>query len=487
MQIKKFEARNMTEALGMVKKEFGPDAVILSAKNLKHGRKIFGTQKEALVEITAAIDSNDNSLKKDDYRERKKIDYQDRPDMIDIQSSLRKKSIARRFRDPFRAFKKITLHKEVNKEAKVEKRLEHERQLTILTEKFIAQGMNKQPALELAGKINQRLPLSKIALDVDLQEYLSGFFDRKNFVSKPLDIAEDGKKIVALVGPTGMGKTTTIAKLAMVYAVKMNKRVAVITLDKYRIGAIEQLGIYARITGIPMESVSCRDELITALDSFEQYDLILIDTPGIGQREPDKLKELKQYFRNIDFCAIYLTLSASTQTADLVEMADNFKTIPIHSYIFTKLDESRFCGNILNLLFCTKTPVSYFTSGQQVPDDICEASTDLLVNFLLNKEKKDICLFDQEEVNTDMQAEKLFSAQASDKYYVANKNSDIFHRPECKSVERIKQDNIIFFESMEEAESKNFYPCRMCIPEKVENYNFLYKDAHKKRIGSSLN
>ena len=483
MQIKRFEAPNMAEALRMIKREFGPGAVILSAKSLKHGRKIFGTQKKALVEITAAIDNNDSSLKKDNYRKRTKIDYQDRPDMVDIQSSFRKKNIADRFQDPFKALKKITLHKEI----KVEKRMEDERQLIILTEKFIAQGMNKQPAFELAGKINKRLPLDKVALDVDLQKSLSDFFYRKHFVSKPFNITTAGRKIVALVGPTGMGKTTTITKLAAAYAVKMNKQVAVITLDNYRIGAVEQLGIYARITGIPMESVSCRDELMTALNSFEEYDLILIDTPGIGQREPDKLKELKQYFRNIDFCAIYLTLSASTQTADLVEMADNFKTIPINSYIFTKLDESRFRGNILNLLFSTKIPVSYFTIGQQVPDDICEASTDLLANFLLDKEKREINLSDREEVNADMQADKVFPVQASDEYYVANKNSDIFHRPECKSVERINQDNIIFFESVEEAEIKNFYHCRMCIPEKAENYNALYKSAHKKRIGSSLN
>ncbi|MBL0716759.1 MAG: flagellar biosynthesis protein FlhF [Desulfosarcina sp.] len=482
MQIKRFEALNMAEALRMIKREFGPDAVILSAKNLKPGRKIFGTKKQALVEITAAIDNNYSSLEKGNYSQRTKIDYQDRPDMIDIQSSIRKKSITERFQDPFKAFKKITLHKEM----KDGKRLDHERKSSILTEKFITQGMEKQPALELAGKINKKLPLNKIALDVDLQESLSGFFYKKHFVSKPFNIAESGRKIIALVGPTGMGKTTTIAKLAILYAVKMNKRVAVITLDNYRIGAVEQLGIYARISGIPMESVSSRDELMTALHSFQDYDLILIDTPGIGQREPDKLKELKQYFKNIDFLAIYLTLSASTQTADLLEMADNFKTIPIHSYLFTKLDESRFHGNIFNLLFTTKIPVSYFTIGQQVPDDICEASTDLLATLLLNKKKEERELLDREEVNVDRQADKFFPDHASDKYYVANRNSDIFHLPECKSVERIKQDNMIFFASMEEAKSRKFYPCRMCILEKAEKYNALYKPEYKKVIGGGL-
>ncbi|MBL0731458.1 MAG: flagellar biosynthesis protein FlhF [Desulfosarcina sp.] len=476
MQIKKFEAQNMAGALRMIKQEFGPDAVILSAKTLKQDRGVFGIPKKALVEVTAATDSNDTLFNKDNYRKSKKIDYRDRPDMSDVQSSFRKKSITDLVQNRFRSLKKRTAYKEV----KVDKHREHDRQLTILTEKFKAQGIKEEPALELAVEIN------KIASDVELKESLSDLFKKKYFVSKPITLAEGEKKIVALVGPTGVGKTTTIAKLAAVYSLKMNKRVAVITLDNYRIGAIEQLGIYARITGIPMESVSCRDELMTALNSFKEYDLILIDTPGIGRNETAKLKELKNGFKNIDFCAVYLTLSSSTQATDLIEMVEHFEVIPIHAYIFTKLDESILHGNILNLLFCTKIPVAYFTTGQQVPDDICAASTGLLAEFILKKEKGEIRLPDREEANTGRQAVEVFPVQDSDEYYVANKNSDIFHRPECKSVERIKQNNIIFFKSVKEAESKNFYPCRMCIPEGAENYNALYEPVHKKIIGGSL-
>ncbi|WDN90031.1 flagellar biosynthesis protein FlhF [Desulfosarcina sp. BuS5] len=487
MQIKRFEAQNMTEALRMVKREFGADAVILSAKTLKQGRRIFGSTKKALVEITAATDRKDNLTDKTlfnegNYRKKTTIDYRDRQDITDIQSSLKKKSISELIQDPFRVLKKRTSHKEI----KVDTRRERDRQLTVLTGKFIAQGMDEDLALELAGEINESLPLNKIASDVDLKEYLSDFFDRKNFLSKPMALAEGEKKIVALVGPTGVGKTTTIAKLAAVYAVKMNKRVALITLDNYRIGTIEQLGIYARIIGIPMESVSCGDELMNALNSFNDYDLILIDTPGIGRSEKDKLKELKNSFKNIDFAAIYLALSSSTQTSDLIDIVESFDAISIHASIFTKLDESVFHGNILNLLFFKKIPVAYFTTGQQVPEHICAASTDLLADFILNKEKCGICLTDQEEGNAGRQAAEVLPVQDYDGYYVANKNSDIFHRPECKSVGKIKHNNIIFFKSLKEAESKNFYPCRMCIPEIAENYNALYESMDKNITGGSL-
>lgn len=487
MQIKRFEAQNMTEALRMVKREFGADAVILSAKNLQHGRRIFGSNKKALVEITAATDRKDNLTDKTlfnegNYRKKTKIDYRDRPDMTDVQSSLKKKSISEFIQDPFRVLQKRISHKEI----KVDTRRERDRQLTVLTGKFMAQGMNEELSLALAGEINENLPLNKIASDVDLKEYLSDFFDRKNFLSKPITLAEREKKIIALVGPTGVGKTTTIAKLAAIYTVKMNKRVALITLDNYRIGAIEQLGIYAKIIGIPMESVSCRDELMNALNSFKKYDLILIDTPGIGRSEKDKLKELKNSFKNIDFAAIYLALSSSTQTADLIDIVDSFDAIPINSYIFTKLDESVLRGNILNLLFFKKIPVAYFTTGQQVPEHICAASIDLLADFLLNKEKGGIRLTDQEEGNAGRQAAEVLPVHDYDEYYVANNNSDIFHRPECKIVGKIKHNNIIFFKSLKEAESKNFYPCRMCIPEIAKNYNALYEPMDKNITGGSL-
>jgi flagellar biosynthesis protein FlhF len=487
MQIKRFEAQNMTEALRMVKREFGADAVILSAKTLRQGRRIFGSTKKPLVQITAAIDRKENITNKtllsgDNYRRKTTIDYRDRPDIADLQFPFKKKNISELIQDPFRMLKKRTLRKEI----KVDTRLERDRQLTVLTGKFMAQGMDEELALELSGEINKNLSLDKIASDVDLKEYLSEFFVRKNFFSKPVARGEGKKKIIALVGPTGVGKTATIAKLAAVYSVKMNKRVALITLDNYRIGAIEQLGIYARIIGIPMESVSCRDELMNALNSFKDYDFILIDTPGIGRSEKDKLKELKNTFKNIDFAAIYLALSSSTQTTDLIDIVESFDALPIHAFIFTKLDESVLRGNILNLLFFKKIPVAYFTTGQQVPEHICAASTDLLADFILNKKKIGIRLTDQEEGNAGRPSAEVFPAQDCDEYYVANKNSDIFHRPECKFVGNIKYNNIIFFKSLKEAERKNFYPCRMCISEIAENYNALYESMDKNVTGGSL-
>ena len=482
MQIKKFEARNMTEALGMVKKEFGPDAVILSAKSLKRGRGVFGANKKAKVEVTAATDNNNAPIKKSNYSKVKKIDYIDRPDVDDVQTSIRKKRIADMFQESFRSFKKRTLPEK----PKVDKRLDRERQLTCLAEKFMAQGINDEPALELASAVNKRISLNEPVSDFDLKEYLSLFIDRKHFIFKPRVPAGEGEKIIALVGPTGVGKTTTIAKLAADYTIKMNKQTALITLDDYRIGAVEQLGIYAGIIGIPMKSVSCRDELMAALESFKEYDRILIDTPGIGRAEVFKLKELKNCLNKIGSTSVYLTLSSSTQTEDLVEIADQFERIPIRAYIFTKLDESLLHGNIVNLLFRTKIPVAYFTNGQQVPEDIFAASADLLSDLMLNKEKGETGLADSQKEDKDSQAVKVLSVQQSDEYYVANKNSDIFHCPKCKAVERIKQNNIIFFESIKEAENKNFYPCRMCIPARAENNNPLYEPARKKIIGGGL-
>jgi len=158
MQIKRFEAQNMTEALRMVKREFGADAVILSAKTLKQGRRIFGSTKKALVEITAATDRKDNLTDKTlfnegNYRKKTTIDYRDRPDITDVQSSLKKKSISELIQDPFRVLQKRISHKDI----KVDTRRERERQLTVLTGKFMAQGMNEELALELAGEINESL------------------------------------------------------------------------------------------------------------------------------------------------------------------------------------------------------------------------------------------------------------------------------------------------------------------------------------------
>jgi flagellar biosynthesis protein FlhF len=178
-----------------------------------------------------------------------------------------------------------------------------------------------------------------------------------------------GPKLIALVGPTGVGKTTTIAKLAALYTLKKKAKVALVTTDNFRAGAVEQLKTYAKVLRLPMEVAATSKELAKVLGNHADKDLILIDTTGKSPLERDKLDGLKSLLAGLEI-ECHLCVAATTRDSELENIIDQFSALPVHRLLFTKLDESRQLGCMVNLQMRGKLPLSYFTLGQRVPEDI---------------------------------------------------------------------------------------------------------------------
>ena len=198
------------------------------------------------------------------------------------------------------------------------------------------------------------------------------------------EIPKGNKKIVMLVGPTGVGKTTTLAKLAARFSfIQYHYKVGIITLDTYRIGALEQLFQYAKMMKLPFEDVVDTHDFQKALDALSYCDLILIDTVGASQFDREKLVKISNFLdasdRSID---VNLVVSASTKLEDLRDIHANFSFLNLDTMIVTKFDETKGFGNIFSLSSETSLPLSYFSLGQEVPDDIIPASSDFLVDCI---------------------------------------------------------------------------------------------------------
>ncbi len=193
--------------------------------------------------------------------------------------------------------------------------------------------------------------------------------------------------VVMLIGPTGVGKTTSIAKLAATHKIREEKSVALITVDTYRIAAVEQLRTYADLIGVPIKVVSSSNDLKGAIDSFSDKDLILIDSAGRSPRNKEKMDELNAFVKVAKVDELHLVLSTSVNNDVIQDTMNRFKDFPITKLMLTKLDEAVHFGMILSIISKTQKPIGYITTGQEVPDDIEVATGKRLSRLILNLDK----------------------------------------------------------------------------------------------------
>ncbi|MBL9090259.1 MAG: 50S ribosome-binding GTPase, partial [Planctomycetaceae bacterium] len=205
-------------------------------------------------------------------------------------------------------------------------------------------------------------------------------------VAGPIGLETGRRRLVALVGPTGVGKTTTIAKLAANFRLREKKRVGLITVDTYRIAAVEQLRTYADIIDLPMHVVSTPREMRDAVNSFSSMDLVLLDTAGRSPHDDLKIQELKSFLTEADADEVHLVLSATAGASALEKTARQFAAVGTTHLVLTKLDEAAALGNLLPLFRNAKLPLSYLTDGQSVPDDIAPADGARLARLVLGLE-----------------------------------------------------------------------------------------------------
>ena len=242
--------------------------------------------------------------------------------------------------------------------------------LRLLYNKLIDNEVKEKYANEIIDEIDKNCKQ-----DVTMDYMLSEIYQRMILkLGKPYMMEEGtGPKVVFFVGPTGVGKTTTIAKIASSFRVEQNKKVALLTADTYRIAAAEQLRTYANILEVPFRVVYTAQEISQAIEDFNDYDYVLVDTTGHSPNNEAQREGMAELVSSVETTArkeIFLVLSASTKYRDLMKIADTYKEIADYKLIFTKLDETSTLGNIYNLKMYTGAQLSYVTYGQNVPDDI---------------------------------------------------------------------------------------------------------------------
>lgn len=219
-----------------------------------------------------------------------------------------------------------------------------------------------------------------------IKNYFRVLLKRMTPVRPEFKLTKPNKKIFMLVGPTGVGKTTTLAKLAAKFAIKESYKVGIITLDTYRIGAVEHVMFYAKTMKLPIEQVSDPGDFGVAINALKHCDYILIDTAGCSQHDEEKLSKIKQFLNVESHTSIdvKLCVSSNTKLEDLKNIYKNFSHLKIDSIIATKFDETSSFGNLFSLVYDTKKPLSYFSIGQEVPDDLKVADGDYFVNCMLD-------------------------------------------------------------------------------------------------------
>ncbi len=243
--------------------------------------------------------------------------------------------------------------------------------LKILYNKMTDNEINEKYANEMIDEIDRNCK-SDVTLDFMLSEIYQRMILK---LGKPYVMEEDGKspKVIFFVGPTGVGKTTTIAKIASSYKLEHRKKVAMLTADTYRIAAAEQLRTYANILEVPFRVVYTAREIEAAVEDFREYDYIFVDTTGHSPNDEAQCENMGALINSVDIKTsreVFLVLSASTKYRDLMRITDTYKEITDYKLIFTKLDETSALGNIYNLKLYTGAKLSYVTYGQNVPDDI---------------------------------------------------------------------------------------------------------------------
>lgn len=387
MIIKKYLVKNMNEALTRIRYEMGKDAIIISQRKVKVSG-IKGYFKPKMIEVTAALENSkaENSKKDIRYRNEKKenkesTDFKDSLDNIKkiIEENSKKDQPIEKPKSGYNS-SLVKENEDIKNEVKEIKNLLNK----------VIRNTNKEDEDEINNFIND--------IDIDERQILSlieknydNLEDFKKELIKVLDELieineEDLNGKVVLVGPTGVGKTTTIAKLAGRLALIEKKKVGLITIDTYRIGAVEQLRTYAEIMNIPFKVVITLKEMEMAVEELKDCDVILIDTTGRSSKNAMQLSELRAFTQKVNPDHVMLVISGTTKNRDIKIILEGYKELLYEKLIITKLDETSAYGCIFNIINISKKPISYITTGQNVPDDIRIPRKDEIKKLILGEE-----------------------------------------------------------------------------------------------------
>lgn len=361
MKVKRYMGETKQEALEKVKYNLGKDAIILSSRKIRQ-RGLKGLFSRPLIEIVAAAD-----------------------DSVSLHESNKSESYAERINSN-NGF--IDFQQQGKAENKVINELDnaqmpYEKFSQLLFEKHINQLIDKEVQSKIAKKLIEEAYNIKQKENIEFSSSLENVILKYLGYSRPMATKLNRQKVVLFMGPTGVGKTTTLAKLAAIYAIEYNYDVGLITADTYRIAAIEQLKIYSDILNIPLEIVYEPKEITNALERLSSKDIIFIDTAGKSIRDTEQPEEINTLITLSGADEIFLCISASTSYQGCVNIIESYKFIEDYSIIYTKTDEVTSYGNIFNCCYISGRPMSYMTTGQNVPNDIKVLHPSIIKNNLI--------------------------------------------------------------------------------------------------------
>ena len=385
MKMLSFLGETPTIALQKAQKECGPDAVVLSTKKISSK----GKDSENMYEITVALE--------EDYDNAKEIPTQtitakpkettQRP----VNSNENVSINVYDFKGQIEAMQKSL--------SQVQKTLWEPKSrlydLNIPPEfvdiytLFEQNEFDQEMTYSIMKKTIEQLPIAMKSNPEKIKNFFKLILRRIIAIKHEVPLRVHQRKIMMFVGPTGVGKTTTIAKLAARYAYKLgtNYKVGIITLDSFRVGAVEQLRAYTNIMRLPLEVVKKPEELSDAIMRLKECHYILIDTAGGSQYDMDKIELINEYQRHTTETPIekLLVLPSNVKTTDLYEIYNSYSLLNINNLIFTKLDETISYGSLISFAHKTKKSICYLSVGQNVPDDLHEANAEYLIDCFMNR------------------------------------------------------------------------------------------------------
>jgi flagellar biosynthesis protein FlhF len=373
----------MAEAMQKVRKELGEDAVILNSKVI-YTRGFLGLFKKKNLEVIAAIDPQVVKEKKERKEALTQKPLQDKPVVekkkIDTPPK-RSDGVEKELKELKQMIQTLTSKSQYDHYPEEVKEV-----LTYLQQHDLEESLVFKMAEYLIANREE-----KSMQDTSVEDNTLAL--AKQFLQDKLsDVPSGGvtyqKKYINVIGPTGVGKTTTLAKMAAEAVIEKRKKIAFITTDTYRIAAIEQLKTYAQLLNVPVEVVYKVEDFKKAIEKFSDFDLIFIDTAGRNFREKKYVDDLQKIIDFNEEMETYLVLSLTSKENDLKEIIHQFSTIDINKFIFTKLDETSSYGTMINLMVDYKIGTAYVTTGQSVPEDIEEMEKERIIHLLFERYRK---------------------------------------------------------------------------------------------------
>ncbi|MCX7875636.1 MAG: flagellar biosynthesis protein FlhF [Melioribacteraceae bacterium] len=359
MQIKKYVAPTLKEATQQMKDELGGEAIILGTRVIE-GDKRFGMKK--MYEITAGIDQ---PLKEKLTKEQAKTTIDDyKLELENLSRKIYEEPKQQKQEEKKKSVPSTTNKLEKEIEEILDKLEENEVSKSIL--KSLSKHLNDSANFIESSNLENYL-ISSIASMIKT----TNFKVQKNKLTK-----------IALIGPTGVGKTTCIAKLAVVSKIIHKLKVGLISIDTYRLGAIDQLRIFSEISDIEMAVAYQPEEMPNLIKKFKNKDLIFIDTVGRNQKAKESLDSIKKFLDAANVDETILVLNSTSSSKSLNDVAEKFKPLNYSSVIFSKVDEAVAYGNILNISVNHNVPVMFLTNGQVIPDDILSVNQSFLANLI---------------------------------------------------------------------------------------------------------